>query len=367
MGDGRVALIADVTGIVEHARLSFDSVVESSSSKASTRESRHRRIACCCSSTGLTSNSRCPFCKSDASKWLVATGSSVSANTNTSRWTVCRCGFCARQGDQCLRAGGGLGGVGFPDVADSAEVRDQAMAILVSRIVDTESLLVHLQEHPEQDQGILGSAVVRGRLTLFLDIHRLSQKMYGKPLPAPAGAASTQRPRRLLLIDDTPFFRESSNATSWRKATRSRPPSMERTPLEQLAKGRDFDLIVSDIEMPLMDGWEFAARARRRGVKTPMLALTSLSGIPYEVKAKDCGYDSYEVKLDHDRLVRKVGNLLAAQASLNVEGRMERTDCSARFAWTVVSSASTSSTSRRSRRRPLTHALRMLPTRSWAW
>ena len=58
---------------------------------------------------------------------------------------------------------------------------------------------------------------------------------------------------------------------------------------------------------------EFAREVRRRGIQTPMLALTSLSGIEYEVKAKDCGYDSYEVKLDHDRLVRKVGNLLAAQ------------------------------------------------------
>ena len=86
--------------------------------------------------------------------------------------------------------------------------------------------------------------------------------------------------------------------------------------LSRLAAGREFDLIVSDIEMPVMDGWEFAREARRRGVKTPMLALTSLSGISYEVKAKECGYDSYEVKLDHDRLVRKVGNLLLAQASL---------------------------------------------------
>jgi two-component system chemotaxis sensor kinase CheA len=83
--------------------------------------------------------------------------------------------------------------------------------------------------------------------------------------------------------------------------------------LSQLSREHDFDLIVSDIEMPVMDGWEFAREVRRRGIQTPMLALTSLSGIEYEVKAQDCGYDSYEVKLDHDRLVRKVGNLLAAQ------------------------------------------------------
>jgi two-component system chemotaxis sensor kinase CheA len=46
-----------------------------------------------------------------------------------------------------------------------------------------------------------------------------------------------------------------------------------------------------------------------------MLALTSLSGVAYETKARDCGFDSYEVKLDHDRLVRKVGTLLDAQDS----------------------------------------------------
>ncbi|MGC8639239.1 MAG: hypothetical protein ACP5XB_05095, partial [Isosphaeraceae bacterium] len=62
-----------------------------------------------------------------------------------------------------------------------------------------------------------------------------------------------------------------------------------------------------------MDGWDFAREVRRRGVRTPMLALTSLSGAAYEIKARDCGYDSYELKLDHDRLVRKVNELLIAQ------------------------------------------------------
>jgi two-component system chemotaxis sensor kinase CheA len=188
------------------------------------------------------------------------------------------------------------------------------VAILVTRIVDTESLSVELQPHPEHDEGILGSAIVRGRMTLFVDLHRLTQRLFGtpnaKPLPASVGV---RRSKRLLLVDDTPFFLEVVKRYLTSEGHEVETAVNGEEGLARIESGRPFDLIVSDIEMPVMDGWEFARQARRRGIKTPMLALTSLSGVAYEIKARDCGYDSYEVKLDHDRLVRKVGNLLAAQ------------------------------------------------------
>jgi two-component system chemotaxis sensor kinase CheA len=193
----------------------------------------------------------------------------------------------------------------------------QDMAILVTRIVDTEALAVDLQTHPEQDPGILGSAVVRGRMTLFVDMHRLTQKLFGAAAaPAPPASGPIRRPRRLLLIDDTPFFLEVVKRYLTGEGHEVETAVNGEEGLDRLSSGGPFDLIVSDIEMPVMDGWEFARQVRRRGITTPMLALTSLSGLNYEIKARDCGYDSYEVKLDHDRLVRKVGNLLVAQESL---------------------------------------------------
>ena len=127
-----------------------------------------------------------------------------------------------------------------------------------------------------------------------------------------APVAATRKTKRLLLIDDTAFFREVVKRYLVSDGHEIVTAIHGEDGLAQLAKGEAFDLIVSDIEMPVMDGWEFAREARRRGIKTPMLALTSLSGMQYENKAKECGYDSFEVKLDHDRLVRKVGNMLAA-------------------------------------------------------
>jgi two-component system chemotaxis sensor kinase CheA len=129
-------------------------------------------------------------------------------------------------------------------------------------------------------------------------------------------AADPRRPRRLLLVDDTPFFREVVKRHLAAEGHEIETAINGEDALSRLASGDDFDLIVSDIEMPVMDGWELAREVRRRGIRTPMLALTSLSGVPYEVKARECGFDSFEVKLDHDRLVRKVENLLLAQDPL---------------------------------------------------
>ena len=82
--------------------------------------------------------------------------------------------------------------------------------------------------------------------------------------------------------------------------------------MEKLSAG-PFDLIVSDIEMPVMDGWTFAQHARDRGYRGPLLALSSLSKPENEARAKACGFDCYEEKLNHDRLIRTVQQMLAGK------------------------------------------------------
>ena len=189
----------------------------------------------------------------------------------------------------------------------------RAMAILATRIVDIESLSVDLQPHPEHDQSILGSAIVRGRMTLFLDMHRL---FGASTADTPPAARRRRQPGRLLVIDDTPFFLEVVKRYLAAEGHEVETAGNGEDGLARLSAGPPYDLIISDIEMPVMDGWEFAREARRLGVRTPMLALTSLSGTSYEARARECGYDAYEVKLDHDHLVRKVEDLLSAREAL---------------------------------------------------
>ena len=57
------------------------------------------------------------------------------------------------------------------------------------------------------------------------------------------------------------------------------------------------DLIVSDISMPVMTGFEAAARIRKSGVTAKFIFLTVQSSAPYLKKALSLGADGYVLKV----------------------------------------------------------------------
>ena len=48
-------------------------------------------------------------------------------------------------------------------------------------------------------------------------------------------------------------------------------------------------------------------------VFVPFLALTSLSKLAHATKASECGFDGFEEKLDHDRLIKTVSRALKSR------------------------------------------------------
>jgi two-component system, cell cycle response regulator DivK len=80
-----------------------------------------------------------------------------------------------------------------------------------------------------------------------------------------------------------------------------------------LAQMESPDLILMDITLPEMDGWE-AARRLKRDQSTrhiPIIALTARVLISDQAKAFEVGCDDYDTKpVDFARLTEKIGNLL---------------------------------------------------------
>ena len=180
--------------------------------------------------------------------------------------------------------------------------------LLISRIIDVVAVPLTLSENSHIEDGIIGTAIVKDRMTLFPDIWRLLEKA------APewnADQRSGISDYRILLVEDTAFFRhlvkgylESENyevdtAENGLKALK-------------LIEEADFDLIVSDIEMPEMDGWTFLRQMRSsdRYSHIPVLALTALDSPENSEKEKGVAFNAYEQKMDRERLLASVAQLL---------------------------------------------------------
>ena len=83
--------------------------------------------------------------------------------------------------------------------------------------------------------------------------------------------------------------------------------------LRKLAAAR-FDLIVTDINMPIMDGMECARQIRELGddgkSKTPIVAITGNAKNYTDEDFKEAGFNDALMKpLNFDRLVEVVANL----------------------------------------------------------
>ena len=79
-----------------------------------------------------------------------------------------------------------------------------------------------------------------------------------------------------------------------------------------------FDIIISDIMMPVMDGYEFVSRLRETGSTTPVLMITAKDAFDDMRLGFVSGTDDYMVKpINVNEMVLRVGALLRRAQMIN--------------------------------------------------
>ncbi len=184
------------------------------------------------------------------------------------------------------------------------------LGLLATSIIDTDTLPAGITRDTLRAEGVVGSAVLRGRMTLLLDLCRLAERSDPTRKPSKADDAR-RRQSRILVVDDTEFFRELVRGYLEEAGYEAVSVADGNRALEAL-EGNRFDLVVSDIEMPVMDGWTLAKTIRQRAelADLPLLALTTLSSNADRDRARSCGFNGYEVKLDRQQFLQTLAELL---------------------------------------------------------
>ncbi|MTC60264.1 heavy metal response regulator transcription factor [Providencia rustigianii] len=78
-----------------------------------------------------------------------------------------------------------------------------------------------------------------------------------------------------------------------------------------MASTEEYDLIILDVMLPDINGWEIATNLRSIGKNIPILMLTALGNVEHRVKGLELGADDYLIKpFDFSELLARVRTLL---------------------------------------------------------
>ena len=196
---------------------------------------------------------------------------------------------------------------------------DRAMGLMVDEIVDIveENLNVH---SGHGTPGILGSAIVTQKATDVLDVGYFLERAHGDWFGSEdaGGFLNTTKDKKVLLVDDSSFFR---NMLEPLLRVAGYQVTVVDNPLKVLAlrdSGQTFDVMISDIEMPHMSGFDLAVELRKGGawVGLPMIALSSHATKEDIAHGKAVGFSDYVAKFDRDGLLDSLSAAIQAHVKV---------------------------------------------------
>jgi CheY-like chemotaxis protein/chemotaxis signal transduction protein len=146
--------------------------------------------------------------------------------------------------------------------------------------------------------GIAATALLDdGRLVLLLDVAFLQRALTDSaaPLTQLSNARAGARKRRILIADDSPVVTQLVQEILVSAGYSVQVTSDGSEALAALRE-REPDLVLSDLEMPTMGGFELLAEIRKKNQRLPVILLTTRGSVEDRQRATELGANAYLLK-----------------------------------------------------------------------
>lgn len=166
--------------------------------------------------------------------------------------------------------------------------------------------------------GIIGSALLRGKTTLIVNpieaVHQIHPEW--EEVRAMENAKAAGNGPTVLLAEDSDFFRKHIKGSLEGTGYQVLAAKDGQEAWEVLQGHPEVRAIVSDIEMPRLDGLGLARKVRSEEAyrKLPMLAVSSLASDEDQKRGMEAGFTAYQIKLDVESLLGTLSRFLGGEA-----------------------------------------------------
>lgn len=197
--------------------------------------------------------------------------------------------------------------------------KGSSMGLIVDKIIDITEQHIDIQIAGTKD-GVLGSAIIEDKATDVVNVEHFLQTVNkdwfkdhdDNPYGANGSDSSGQR-KRVLLVEDSPFFRNMLTPLLRVAGYEVTTTESAMDALKLCDAGHDFDIIVSDIEMPEMSGFEFAEKVKTQEnwQNIPLVALSSHTTPQDMDRGIQAGFTKYIAKFDRETLLNTLSQTLS--------------------------------------------------------
>ena len=192
------------------------------------------------------------------------------------------------------------------------KIKDFEVGIVASSIEESVHTRLNLDSPPINENAILGITTIREKITFLVDLFSLAEQVSPERFKR-AELEGKPEKDRLLVVEDTPFFRDLEKTYFESVGFRVTLANNGQEALDLLLdRPNYYNLVVSDIVMPVMDGYELVKtiKSSEKLEHMPVIALTSFTEEESRDKALSAGFDGYAIKTNKENILRAVEHFL---------------------------------------------------------
>jgi len=313
MGDGRIALILDVSNLARMARLN--------SIDGSDRAAEVAKAAADALRAQKDRQSLLIF-KSSEVEYFAVPLNQVERIEKIKRSDIEELG-----GKRVMKyRGGSLSLICVSDLASVMPLADQedllvivfniakrAIGLLAIGPIDAIEINADIDDTTLSQPGIMGSIIIDQHTTMLVNVFEMAQTLFPQWFVEREQmifeTESEVEPPTILIAEDSKFFRNQVKGYMVEVGYKVIEAEDGVEALNKLHEyGDQIAMLVTDIEMPNMNGFDLTERIRKdeKFGKLPIIALTTLASAEDMAKGQAVGVNEYHIKLDKERLMLSV-------------------------------------------------------------